>query len=139
MRAAQKPPEKRMSVSGYVHGEKSCQANYLSLLNGRASVSSRIIRPFCVALMRILLEVGRQPLHEVLLLPVLGEVTFGKLLLEVDYAEYVDRLPVKLHDDEFLDVVEVDVEVDTRSSPRSRPSGVNRLISSFCTTVQRYH
>ena len=57
----------------------------------------------------------------------LRKVTFSKLLFEIDNAEYVDRLPVKLHDGEFLDVAEVDYvdlfDVDTRSS-RSTPSGL---------------
>ena len=39
----------------------------------------------------------------------LREVTFGELLFEIDDAEYVDRFPVKLHDDAVVDVREVDV------------------------------
>ena len=59
--------------------------------------------------MRILLQVISEPLDEVLLFPVLGEVTFGELLLEIDDTQNVDRLPVELHDEEvFADVREVD-------------------------------
>ena len=44
-----------------------------------------------------------------MLFPVLRKVTFGKLLLEIDDTEYVDRFSVKLHDDVVVDDVgEVD-------------------------------
>lgn len=62
---------------------------------------------FRVAFLGILLQVCRQPLDEVLLLAMLREITFCKLLFEIHNAEDIERLPVELHG-EIVDVVEED-------------------------------
>ena len=43
-----------------------------------------------------------------MLFTVLRKVTFSKLLFEIDNAEYVDRLPVKLHDEFVVEAREID-------------------------------
>ena len=55
--------------------------------------------------MGILSKAICEPLDKVLLIPVLWKVTFLKLLFEIKNAEYVDWLPVKLHD--FGEVVDI--------------------------------